>query len=86
MCVCCVYSNVRLPVLCPSTQAVIVEAVGVGQSEVAVINMVDAFVLLQACCIELCSADIGQTVLVRVCVCVYACVCVSTNCSLYLDA
>ena len=33
----------------------VVEAAGVGQSEVAVINMVDAFVSLQVCCIALCS-------------------------------
>ena len=37
--------------------SVLVEAVGVGQSEVAVSNMVDMFVLQQVCCIELCSVD-----------------------------
>ena len=50
----------------------------VGQSEVAVGSMVDMSVLLQVCCIELCSVDMIQTVCVCVCVCVcmYVCVCV----------
>ena len=37
--------------------SVLVETVGVGQSEVAVSNMVDMSVLQQVCCIELCSVD-----------------------------
>ena len=51
---CVLFTSLAVKVTLPSTPNV---TVGINQSEVAIGNRVDIFVLLQVCCIELCSVD-----------------------------